>query len=93
MEIFGRAMLDSPVVNLVSKEFMKQSCFYKKTLILVIFDAASFYGHHEYDLGITGMFGGFSNEFYSSYHKLIPKQPGFEQRHQLYQLFHYLNHW
>ncbi len=59
----------------------------------VIFDAASFYGHHEYDLAIAGMFGGFSSGFYSSYHKIIPKQPGFEKRRQLYQLFHHLNHW
>ena len=59
----------------------------------VIYDAASFYGHHEYDLGIAGMFGGFSSAFYSSYHKLIPKEPGFEQRHLLYKLFHNLNHW
>ncbi|KAJ8021819.1 Ketosamine-3-kinase [Holothuria leucospilota] len=59
----------------------------------VMFDPASFYGHSEYELGIAGLFGGFSGAFYSSYHKLIPKASGFEKRHQLYQLFHYLNHW
>ena len=30
----------------------------------VIFDPASFYGHHEYDLAIGRMFGGFGAEFY-----------------------------
>ena len=64
-----------------------------KFLCLVIFDAASFYGHHEYDLGIAGMFGGFGNDFYAAYHSIIPKERGFEQRHQLYKLFHNLNHW
>jgi fructosamine-3-kinase len=59
----------------------------------VVFDAASFYGHHEYDLGIAGMFGGFGSAFYSAYHKVVPKEAGFEKRHQLYQLFHNLNHW
>lgn len=59
----------------------------------VIFDPASFYGHAEYELGIAGMFGGFSDSFYSGYHNKIPKAPGFETRNQLYQLFHYLNHW
>ncbi|XP_048846691.1 ketosamine-3-kinase [Brienomyrus brachyistius] len=59
----------------------------------VIFDPASFYGHAEFELGIAGMFGGFSSSFYSAYHKKMPKAPGFEMRHQLYQLFHYLNHW
>lgn len=59
----------------------------------IIFDPASFYGHAEYELGISGMFGGFSSSFYSAYHDKIPKSPGFAKRNQLYQLFHYLNHW
>jgi fructosamine-3-kinase len=59
----------------------------------VVFDAASFYGHDEYDLGIAKMFGGFNKDFYSAYHALIPKQHGFDERNRLYQLFHQLNHW
>ncbi|XP_037665430.1 ketosamine-3-kinase [Choloepus didactylus] len=59
----------------------------------IIFDPASFYGHSEYELAIAGMFGGFSSSFYSAYHSKIPKALGFEKRLQLYQLFHYLNHW
>ena len=59
----------------------------------VIFDPASFYGHHEYDLAIGKMFGGFGSEFQKSYHNIIPKEPGFETRSELYQLFHCLNHW
>ncbi|XP_028979459.2 ketosamine-3-kinase [Esox lucius] len=59
----------------------------------LIFDPASFYGHAEFDLGIAGIFGRFSDSFYSGYHEKIPKAPGFEKRQKLYQLFHYLNHW
>lgn len=59
----------------------------------IIFDPASFYGHSEYELAIAGMFGGFNSSFYSAYHSKIPITPGFEKRLQLYQLFHYLNHW
>uniref|UniRef100_A0A3P8S839 protein-ribulosamine 3-kinase n=1 Tax=Amphiprion percula TaxID=161767 RepID=A0A3P8S839_AMPPE len=59
----------------------------------VIFDPASFYGHSEFELGIAGMFGSFSRSFYSAYHEKIPQAPGFAKRNQLYQLFHYLNHW
>ena len=59
----------------------------------VVFDPASFYGHHEYDLAIGQMFGGFDAAFSKAYHGIIPKQPGFDQRSELYQLFHYLNHW
>ena len=59
----------------------------------MIFDPASFYGHHEFDLAITRMFGGFHKEFYEKYHQIIPRESGFEERKPLYELFHYLNHW
>ncbi|XP_049813906.1 fructosamine-3-kinase-like isoform X1 [Schistocerca nitens] len=59
----------------------------------VIFDPASFYGHHEFELGIARMFGGFSQAFYDAYFDVIPKAPGFETRNKLYLLFNYLNHW
>ena len=62
-------------------------------LSVVMFDPACFYGHHEYDLAIAGMFGGFTRQFYDEYHSIIPKAAGFELRHKLYLLFHYLNHW
>ena len=60
----------------------------------VVFDAASFYGHWEYDLAIAKMFGGFSQSFYDSFFgdKCLPS-PETERRIDLYQLFHYLNHW
>ena len=61
--------------------------------VSVIFDPASYYGHSEYDLGISYLFGGFNSHFYNAYHKVIPKAPGFEGRKELYKLFHYLNHW
>lgn len=59
----------------------------------VVFDCATFYGHAEFELAIAGMFGGFNHNFYAAYHKQIPKEPGYEDRKDLYQLFHYLNHW
>jgi hypothetical protein len=59
----------------------------------VAFDPATFYGHHEYDLAIAAMFGGFNKAFYSEYHKYIPQQPGFNKRQDLYKLFHNINHW
>jgi fructosamine-3-kinase len=59
----------------------------------VIFDPASFYGHHEFDLAIPEMYSGFNEQFYDAYHGLIPKAPGFAMRHKLYILFNYINHW
>ena len=61
--------------------------------ISVIFDPASFYGHHEYDLGIMKMFGGFGRTFWEKYFETFPKNKGFKQRQDLYELFHNLNHW
>ncbi|XP_064460871.1 ketosamine-3-kinase-like isoform X2 [Ornithodoros turicata] len=59
----------------------------------IIYDPAAFYGHSEFDLSIAKLFGGFEDNFYKAYFKCIPKAVGFEKRLQLYQLFHYLNHW
>ncbi|XP_061567662.1 ketosamine-3-kinase [Cololabis saira] len=59
----------------------------------VIFDPAAYYGHSEFELAISKMFGGFDSSFFSAYHEKIPQAPGFRKRSQLYQLFHYLNHW
>lgn len=59
----------------------------------VLYDPAAYYGHSEADLSIAKMFGGFVPAFFSAYHELIPKSSGFEERQQLYQLYHYLNHY
>ncbi|WAR03814.1 KT3K-like protein [Mya arenaria] len=40
----------------------------------LIFDPASLYGHSEYDLGISYLFGGFSGKFYEAYHKIFTTQ-------------------
>lgn len=39
------------------------------------------------------MFGGFSSRCFEAYHKVIPRlQPHYEERQQLYLLYHQLNH-
>ena len=32
-------------------------------------------------------------DFWDAYHEVIPRDPGFADRHQIYQLYHYLNHY
>lgn len=91
METYGQVMLERLKMNQVW--LAKMSMADVILLYAVIFDPASFYGHHEFDLAIAEMFGGFTRDFYNSYHELIPKAPGFEKRQKLYLLFHYLNHW
>ncbi len=36
---------------------------------------------------------GFSQAFWQAYHQVIPRAPGWEDRHKLYTLYHYLNHY
>lgn len=58
-----------------------------------IYDPAAYFGHHEAELSIMRIFGGFSEEVFLGYHELIPKAQGFEKRQIIYELYHYLNHY
>jgi fructosamine-3-kinase len=58
----------------------------------VIFDPAVYYGDRETDLAMTRLFGGFSRAFYDAYESSWPLQPGHQERQDLYQLYHVLNH-
>jgi fructosamine-3-kinase len=59
----------------------------------VVFDPASYYGHHEADLCMAEMFGGFLPCFFEAYHEVIPRSQGFDKRQKLYRLYHALNHY
>mmetsp|Transcript_15296 Transcript_15296/g.38916 ORF Transcript_15296/g.38916 Transcript_15296/m.38916 type:complete len:260 (+) Transcript_15296:2287-3066(+) len=57
----------------------------------VIFDPACYHGHHEAEFGMSWS-ANFTGAFYGAYHDVIPKEPGFDERLDLYTLYHYLNH-
>ena len=58
----------------------------------VLIDPAAYYGRREADLAMTSMFGGFDGRFYSAYRETWPLEDGSEDRMQIYQLYHHLNH-
>ncbi|KAG6666736.1 protein-ribulosamine 3-kinase, chloroplastic-like isoform X1 [Carya illinoinensis] len=58
----------------------------------VILDPACYYGHSEAEFGMSWC-AGFAGSFYNAYFEVMPKQPGFEKRRDLYMLYHYLNHY
>ena len=58
----------------------------------VIFDPASWWADHEVDIAMTRLFGGFEQEFYEEYYKIIPKKEGLEKRTRIYNFYHILNH-
>ena len=58
----------------------------------VLIDPAVYYGHREADLGMTRLFGGFDQAFYESYNATHPLPEGWEERIDLYKLYHVMNH-
>ena len=58
----------------------------------VLIDPAAHYGWAEADLAMTRLFGGFPSDFYQTYRSTNPLQPDFEDRVDLYNLYHLLNH-
>jgi protein-ribulosamine 3-kinase len=57
-----------------------------------IFDPAVYYGHREADLAMTELFGGFAPPFYAAYREEWPLAPGYEERREVYNLYHLINH-
>lgn len=57
-----------------------------------LIDPAAYVGHAEADLAMTELFGGFSGKMYAAYQEILPLQPGYEDRRDLYNLYHLLNH-
>lgn len=57
-----------------------------------LIDPAAYYGHSEVDIAMTKLFGGFSGDFYTAYHEIIPLSDGYVERQDLYQLYYLLVH-
>ena len=57
-----------------------------------IFDPAVYYGLRESDLAMTQLFGSLPGTFYRAYHEAFPLNPGYEERRDIYNLYHMLNH-
>jgi protein-ribulosamine 3-kinase len=57
-----------------------------------IFDPAVYYGLREADLAMTELFGRLPQKFYEVYQEVFPMNPGYEERKDLFNLYHLLNH-
>ncbi|MCJ8211222.1 fructosamine kinase family protein [Mucilaginibacter sp. RS28] len=57
-----------------------------------LIDPAISYGNREFDIAMTTLFGGFTNEFYSAYDEAFPLQKGWEERLDLWNLYPLLLH-
>ena len=57
-----------------------------------LIDPATYVGHREADLAMTELFGGFAPAFYSAYRSIAHVDAGYDERRDLYNLYHLLNH-
>ncbi len=57
-----------------------------------LIDPATYYGHHEVDIAMTRLFGGFGVPFYDAYAEHFPKTDGEKERNDIYQLYYLLVH-
>jgi protein-ribulosamine 3-kinase len=55
-------------------------------------DPATYFGHREADLAMTELFGGFDRRFYDAYRAAWPLESGYEERREVYNLYHLVNH-
>ncbi len=58
----------------------------------IIFDPAIWWADREVDLAMTKLFGSFSEEFYSGYQQVWALPKMWEERVDIYNLYHLINH-
>nr|WP_273205886.1 fructosamine kinase family protein [Marinobacter subterrani] len=58
-----------------------------------LIDPAIYCGDREADLAMTEMFGGFGPQFYRAYDRVYSRTPGYDRKREVYNLYHYLNHY
>ncbi len=82
-----------PVPSLLHGDLWSGNVGFDEQGAPVIFDPASYFGDPETDIAFTRMFGGFEGEFYRAYResRAAPEDEYF--LHQIYNLYHILNHY
>lgn len=83
----------TPKPCLVHGDLWSGNAALTKTGEPVIFDPAPYYGDREVDLAMTELFGAFPAGFYQGYNLEWELDPGYNQRKELYNLYHILNHY
>ncbi|WED23135.1 fructosamine kinase family protein [Vibrio sp. JC009] len=58
----------------------------------VCYDPACYWGDRECDIAMTELFDGFDPEFYQGYESVSPLDFGYQQRKDIYNFYHILNH-
>ena len=81
-----------PVCSLVHGDLWSGNIGVEKGFKGVIFDPASWWADYEVDIAMSKLFGGFDNDFYDEYYKINQRLEDYKIRHEIYNLYHILNH-
>jgi fructosamine-3-kinase len=82
----------SPEISLVHGDLWSGNAGITTNGAPVILDPATYYGDREVDIAMTELFGGFPAAFYQGYNDVWQLDSNYQQRKQLYNLYHILNH-
>lgn len=83
---------DEPEPSLLHGDLWSGNVMADESRTATLIDPAVYYGHREADLAMTELFGGFNHRFYAAYREAWPLDDGYEQRRDLYNLYHLINH-
>ncbi|MFW6362562.1 MAG: fructosamine kinase family protein [Spirochaeta sp.] len=59
---------------------------------VVLIDPAVYLGHSEADIAMMELFGSPGSSFFDAYQEIIPIPSGYDDRREIYNLYHLLNH-
>jgi len=85
--------IHQPVPSLLHGDLWSGNVGFDEQGSPVIFDPATYYGDAECDMAFTSVFGGFTDDFYRAYREIRHSPENEEILHQIYNLYHILNHW
>ncbi len=84
--------IHNPRISLVHGDLWSGNCGSTKNGLGSLYDPASYWADREVDISMTKLFGGFSTDFYSGYEEIWPLDDSSENRTEIYNLYHILNH-
>jgi protein-ribulosamine 3-kinase len=82
----------SPAASILHGDLWSGNALFTASGQAALVDPAAYYGHREAELAMTELFGGFEGAFYGAYRAGWPLEPGYEERREVYNLYHLLSH-
>ena len=92
LDQIGDVVPSTPEPSLVHGDLWAGNVIANEAGSPVLIDPATHFAHREVDLGMSELFGGFPVAFYDAYHDAWPIDPGYQERRDIYNLYHLINH-